>query len=937
MKSIPLNLIVDSEYIPAIHYTNTSTTRPGNPICVQVADQGPGLEPETCHIFWNKQIIPAGASLGTRTGLFPVEIDHFYDPDEISPLELLLSDSLGNRVYLDPLLKLDKSQWKGPTIRLSITVHYSPKDLEYLLGYKTAWMLYGLNRIIQRRGVQIQSGRSNTLPMGLTLDPDSRSRIERYTIRSGTPYCLLLVSVHDTYSYCGTSLDEMGSLLRTRKEAVHDYDKRDMLSFLLANPDLFRRYAIQDVIVEHKVSRDYPPLFRSLFHETIGLEKNLPVRRTMGSNIAHTILQKIESKSPTLLETFGLIRGDNLPPMPVTPTPQLQPYSMSSKSAAYRMKERGRINFQSCGMQALAEMNDTRCYGAIVNGGRCRNEQPWRCHGENVIDVDMVGCYSTALDQMTYPVGIPTVKAFIHDEFYEGDYTLKNFLDEYGSELIDDLWTAVVDGTLSFAQDLIPSFDTDQKAIKRSVRHPETDESEVRHIEGEYRWLGREIRNGILNSTLLGVIKAVGTNREKHEIMGLKVKCALFYPKSRRVDSFDELEKRIREKPGGITMTDDRGSGRTVTVDDRCRYWTGFPLAELLTPWREERSKWKERSKELGNQDTAAKAISNHLKLGCNTVYGVVASPYFPIGNTVLANNITANARVGMWMMAKACGAMQSITDGGLCPVDEFRVWEGKRPGLAVLADVKNWVKSDMPNLRRSVITVKPEADSVMKHIRSFWSPYDLAFRFQVEIKGFYPFVATWNKADYYLIGTDGSELMRKRGYREYDEGTEPDDLFREYEEVNLSTTSFVAPVGIMRSLALGHDRPLTDFRWTYNQSMLATVKSSEVTIHLQPVIMPGDEVIHVRRERLIPRNLSFDTLEEARAWDEYWNKAGAGLEILIKNTSELKSLMVDLYNDPLGVLERHKGLTQESGAAPVRRRSRRRSGLSGSTRPRTR
>ena len=47
-----------------------------------------------------------------------------------------------------------------------------------------------------------------------------------------------------------------------------------------------------------------------------------------------------------------------------------------------------------------------------------------------------------------------------------------------------------------------------------------------------------------------------------------------------------------------------------------------------------------------------------------NTLYGVFASKFFKIGNTVLADNITAKARTYVWVLSKCLNCNQTITDG---------------------------------------------------------------------------------------------------------------------------------------------------------------------------------------------------------------------------------------------------------------------------------
>ena len=47
-----------------------------------------------------------------------------------------------------------------------------------------------------------------------------------------------------------------------------------------------------------------------------------------------------------------------------------------------------------------------------------------------------------------------------------------------------------------------------------------------------------------------------------------------------------------------------------------------------------------------------------------NTLYGVFASKFFRLGNTVEGDNITAKARCHVWKGAKSLNCNQTITDG---------------------------------------------------------------------------------------------------------------------------------------------------------------------------------------------------------------------------------------------------------------------------------
>lgn len=80
---------------------------------------------------------------------------------------------------------------------------------------------------------------------------------------------------------------------------------------------------------------------------------------------------------------------------------------------------------------------------------------------------------------------------------------------------------------------------------------------------------------------------------------------------------------------------------------------------------------------------------SNSIKLLLNTVYGVLSSPYFQVNNVIVTNNITAKARVNIWMVSKALSITQSITDGGCCGLLQVLYLRDnlKRPGMGYFSD----------------------------------------------------------------------------------------------------------------------------------------------------------------------------------------------------------------------------------------------------------
>lgn len=144
--------------------------------------------------------------------------------------------------------------------------------------------------------------------------------------------------------------------------------------------------------------------------------------------------------------------------------------------------------------------------------------------------------------------------------------------------------------------------------------------------------------------------------------MNLKLLCAVSWNKDNKCADMDEWLKTIVEDGGYFY----RNNRTHQNIDSRSRKWVGLPLENFIGKLVDERNELKGLLKDVNALERShAKALQNILKLFINTTYGVLASPYFVVSNTVLANNRTAKAPMGAWMINKALHTRQSITDGG--------------------------------------------------------------------------------------------------------------------------------------------------------------------------------------------------------------------------------------------------------------------------------
>ncbi|NJL55535.1 hypothetical protein HC928_10310 [bacterium] len=423
---------------------------------------------------------------------------------------------------------------------------------------------------------------------------------------------------------------------------------------------------------------------------------------------------------------------------------------------------------------------------ALVNGGRCINENPNRVNLKNVLDVDMSGCYGSTLAQMSYPVGVPTTIAG-RTETHTKCRSLREMLPTI-SEFQNGLWSAVVHTSedLSFQQDLIFSNpDITAREVRNKIVKQDFDTYEIgierTHIDGGFCMINRQLINGVLTNHSLEILKAIATNQEWTEFLDkVQVDVIIGYRTTDTVSVVEYLERIDTCDKGFKAVNGDS------EVDQRDKMWVEIPLKGFVQPFLDLRKSLKKQKQKKGDQFDL---MQNACKLFVNTLYGVMASPFFTTSNAILANNITDRARCGVWKIAKALGTNMSITDGGAYQYDDCRVLDpnGKKPGIHVLANFERL------NKHRS-ITRKPivnfdifynlckDPDSVseadkqlfwqglepaegdlhselldglaLKWVNDFWSVYGLELGFQLEHKAENTALemTIFNKSDYLFV-----------------------------------------------------------------------------------------------------------------------------------------------------------------------------------------
>lgn len=684
-------------------------------------------------------------------------------PDEVR--ERSLKTAVDMKVELVTINRTDDTDLLSDALnRLGIEgdvrllLFFSPKDLELAFGWKTFKMAIDNEDINQR----------NNLSGKITIDGRK-------------------VYIKDLCGWAGknslkTFLSTFG--LGTQDKTLMDNYKSEMTKGLLQMPEDYVRYSVGDGTTLLEVHAKFLEAFQQIQLEVLGMNvedlwdaENIPM--TVGSLVAHTFEKWLYKQFPEdgilkfCIRKLGTLDPDQK---------DYPKYLSAYHSVVYRYRKAedlredfyengippdlGRfykaefvhnaVNAASVQYWASLPLIDSAGFSALVQGGRCHNEQPYSYSMGHGGDIDISGCYGESLRSFAYPVGLPSVWSVAPNQTR---MKLGQWLDKYNCELLDGLWTVTVSGKLDFDQDLIHSKLVKRRDIRKAVMNDDEDDSD---IPSNFILLRREIQHGIITSDVLRALQAVSTNAEWKTFRNLEIDCAAAYLKNDQCQGLEDWCDAVLADKGSYRMENG------VAKDDRTRAWTCLPLENFIGKLADRRKHYKNLMRDAKTPDemATAKGMSEMLKLIINTFYGVEASRYFDIGNTVVANSITARARVGVWMVAKALGLRQCITDGGMYDPKQVCFFGAKKPGIDILSrpwDFKNpacrrWV---LPlegwDLERNPTYTKHQddrkiMDSVAQdHVRKFWNPYGLVFPFGLEHKCFFERAVYWGKGDYGL------------------------------------------------------------------------------------------------------------------------------------------------------------------------------------------
>jgi hypothetical protein len=386
-----------------------------------------------------------------------------------------------------------------------------------------------------------------------------------------------------------------------------------------------------------------------------------------------------------------------------------------------------------------ASSNSSLPITGLTTGGRTVNERCREFLIEYGADVDISGAYGSQLQKLTFPIGRP--RLFSSTSNSNKKITLGSFMKKIDKKVTSGLYKVVVEGTLSFEQDLIYSKIPPEDVSRKIIYDKEDPETAA--IDAPFVLLRKEIKNGFITKANWEVLQKVCTNQELNEIKNFKVVSAVYWQDSDRVDSIEELADEFLKDKGEYKFDHQQNT----IVDSRTFKWYGVSLNEFITPLMEKRKAIK-KSKNPEDQ-----ALQESIKLVINTTWGLLTSPYFDINNVVCSEIVTSAIRTNVWLISKALNTHLSITDGGpysLMHVS-FLKTNIRKPSLAVLSSYYkyknhrsieigplaniNWKEYFDNNVPPTEMPFLDLDKFAQEHVANFWANYKIEINVKLEHK----------------------------------------------------------------------------------------------------------------------------------------------------------------------------------------------------------
>lgn len=421
--------------------------------------------------------------------------------------------------------------------------------------------------------------------------------------------CLFNLEIIDIFASLGpTSYLKYSKLVDHNlefKDILTTDDKRDMLTFMANNPDDFLNYSLGDCESE-SMFKKYCSKLKDIC-QVLGINYKKP-KLSLGGTVASILSSFIEKKT-------GLSRKD------------LENY----------------LNFTAKKLKQFR--GDTSILNSLIYGGRCisNNGRVTLLNLSILIDIDLDGAYNNILNCLGLKFfvceGLPEIYSVPIDnpkqlknirqypEIIDRCMSLGEYLKKHQSNFVPFGYQIIVisdTDNMKYSQDFFIS------KYNYQIKNVDNIDTLVEKTD-ETKSFTNELHVSMFAHTSLQLfLNDPNKDFVRYMLNHLKVLTASYYHKDKQVNDVCELS------------------------DDK---WLSVPINELSSKIQSLRKIYPKGTPE-----------NNLYKLIANTIYGVLASPWFDTSNPITANSITDAIRTACYIVEKKVNGVKSITDG--CQID---------------------------------------------------------------------------------------------------------------------------------------------------------------------------------------------------------------------------------------------------------------------------
>jgi len=362
-------------------------------------------------------------------------------------------------------------------------------------------------------------------------------------------------------------------------------------------------------------------------------------------------------------------------------------FNQSSDSKEYKLNEsiiKNQMKLTKIDSLQEIELNDFGYQPFLTVGGLLFSRMADYPYLEgNFSDLDQQSCYATAMSNLKIYLGEPKVVTFK----YKNKPKLRDvaaFIKQ--KNIPNDGWFVRVSG--SFEKVFNTLILSDLRFVPKKLKNPEiipfnTDiQSSVMVASNPSRYgindnkkmlggfnndkvgkklavstlLLKEVKFGLINFDILEAIKLL-PDKWVQEYLDLDVLTLEYYPPELIVDTLDELEAKratLPDEPILQKFDFDKEINSHTSQNYKNNVTLRFDIGAIWTELKDNRNRYKKEKN----------PVQEVLKLFQNSGYGVLACLYLATNNLMASNQITAQARVGAWLMANSLNGFAPITDG---------------------------------------------------------------------------------------------------------------------------------------------------------------------------------------------------------------------------------------------------------------------------------